>query len=88
LGSKRLRPPRKIQRKCPITVNVLPQKKKSPALSESEVHWYLMFLGEREDERERKRERVRPDQYEKIRVLTADMIVNIYSYVLMNLPSD
>jgi hypothetical protein len=56
LGSKRLRPPRKIQRKCPITVNVLPQKKKSSALSESEVHWYLMFLGGRERERIKERE--------------------------------
>ncbi len=51
MGSKRLRPPRKNPKKC-LIICYAPDKKKSPALSESEVYWYI-YVPEREREKER-----------------------------------
>ncbi len=45
----------KNPKKCPI-ICFASDKKESPALSESEAHWYCMSLREREREREREGE--------------------------------
>jgi hypothetical protein len=52
----------KNHKKCPVICFAPDKKKKSPALSKSEVHWYFMFKRERREvkgERVRARERAR-----------------------------